>query len=107
MNNTAAQTSNGALNLFYLQGYKDSILTVVNSILVPVLIAISFIVFLWGVYKSFIWNGDSDTERAKGRQFVLWGIIGLVVIFSIWGLEELIRGTLSLPSNVHPKPPTI
>jgi len=106
-NNTVTQNSNGAINLSYVQGYKDSILTIVNSILVPILIAISFIVFLWGVYKSFIWNGDSDTERAKGRQFVLWGIIGLVVIFSVWGLVALVSGTLSLPSGVHPKPPTI
>ena len=95
--------------MFYLQGYKDNILYIINSYFVPVLIAIAFITFLWGVYKYFILGAASDTERATGRQFVLWGIIGLVIILTVWGLVAIVGGTLGLQlGGAAPfKPPTI
>jgi len=102
-------SSGGGINTSYLQGYKESIIGVINNLLVPVLIAIAFIVFLWGVYKYFIYGADSDTEREKGRQFVLWGIIGFVIITAIWGVVNIVKDTL-IPSTVKttaPNPPTI
>ncbi len=70
--------------------------------------AIAFIVFLWGVYKYFIYGADNETERATGKQFVLWGIIGFVVILSVWGLVAIVSGTLGLQlGGAAPKPPTI
>lgn len=104
----AAQGSSGGINPSYLQGYKTSIIGIINGMLVPVLIAIAFITFLWGVYKYFILGADSDTERATGRQFVLWGIIGFVVIASVWALVNIVSGTLGLQiGNTAPLPPKI
>lgn len=102
------QPSSGGIDPSYLQGYKTSIIGIINGMLVPVLIAIAFITFLWGVYKYFILGADSDTERATGRQFVLWGIIGFVVIASVWALVNIVSGTLGLQiGNTAPPPPKI
>jgi len=98
----------GGINLTYIQGYSDSIITIINSILLPVLVAIAFIVFLWGVYTYFIKGADSDTERGKGKTFVLYGVIGFVIIFSIWGLVNIFSSTLNLsPGGSAPTIPTI
>jgi len=97
--------SSGGINPSYLQGYSTSIIGIINGMLVPVIFAIAFITFLWGVYKYLILGADSDTERATGRQFILWGIIGFVVIVSVWALVNLVSGTLGLPSGVRPDPP--
>lgn len=97
----------GAINPKYLQDYKTGIIWVINFILLPVLVAVAFITFLWGVYKYFILGADSDTERATGRQFVLWGIIGFVIIFTIWSLVNLVSVTLSLPSGKAPPTPML
>jgi len=95
------------INTSYVQGYANSITSIINDILVPVLIAIAFIVFLWGVYSYFIKGADSDTERAKGRTFVLYGVIGFVCIFSVWGLVQIVKSTLNLSATNAPVPPTI
>ncbi len=79
-----------------LQKYGGDILYIINVLLVPALIAIAFITFLWGVYKYFILGAASDTERQTGRQFVLWGIIGFVVILSLWGLVAIVNATFWL-----------
>lgn len=99
----------GGINLGVIKPYSDGIISVINTILVPVLIAIAFIVFLWGVYKYFILGAASDESRKEGRQFVLWGVIGFVIIMSLWGLVYLVAGVFNLPlgTGTAPKPPTI
>ncbi|MDE2173181.1 MAG: hypothetical protein KGJ31_01085, partial [Patescibacteria group bacterium] len=61
----------GGINTSYLQSYSDSIVGIINSLLVPVLLAIAFLAFLWGVYKYFILGADNETERRAGKQVVL------------------------------------
>ena len=95
------------INERYLQAYKNSIISVINSILLPVLIALAFITFLWGVYNYFILGADSEDKRKEGRSFVLWGIIGFVIIFSLWGLVTIVRDTLNLQGYNSLAPPTI
>ena len=96
------------MNLQYIQEYSSSITTIINVYLVPLLLAIAFILFLWGVFNYFI-LGASDSEKLKqGRQFTLWGIIGFVIILSIWGLVNIVVVTLNLQSVGHaPPPPTL
>ena len=102
-------SSSGSVNETYLRLYYDLVLTVVNSYLVPILIAISFIVFLWGVFNYFIYGASDETKRKEGRQFVLWGIIGLVIIFSTWALVNIVKGTLfpTTVQNTAPTPPRL
>lgn len=59
----------------------------VDSI-VPMLVAAAVVVFIWGMVE-FIGNADNEDKRAKGKQLMLWGIIGFFVIVSIWGLVGL------------------
>ena len=101
-----AMAANG-INERYLVAYKDSIVSVINSILLPVLIALAFITFLWGVYNYFILGADNEDKRKEGRSFVLWGIIGFVIIFSLWGLVTIVRDTLNLQGYRPLPPPTI
>lgn len=103
----AAQLSyGGSVNQVWVSYYKDLIIWFVNSVLVPVLIAIAFITFLWGVYKYFIYE---DNEREEGKKFVLYGIIGFVIIVSVWGLVNMVKNTLipSSAGDVRPAYPTL
>jgi len=79
-------TGAGGLNTAALQTWTDSVIAFINGGLVPLLTAIAFIVFLWGVYKYFILGGADEGSRAEGRMYVLYGVIGFVVIFALWGL---------------------
>lgn len=100
-------TAQTGVNVTYLQNYSNSITGVVNGILVPVLMAIAFIVFLWGVYKYFILGAADEKSRTDGRQFTLWGVIGFVVILSLWGIVNIFMSTLGLSVGTAPAYPTI
>jgi hypothetical protein len=105
----ASNPGAGGINNTYLDFYKSLIQGTVNSYLVPILIAIAFIVFLFGVYKYFIQGAADEKNREEGRKFVLWGIIGFVIISSVWGLVNIVSGTI-VPSSAnqnHPNYPTL
>ncbi|MBU6388676.1 hypothetical protein KGQ72_02300 [Patescibacteria group bacterium] len=108
---TAQSSSGGGINLSVITPYSEGIKNLINDVLVPVLFALAFIVFLWGVYKYFILGAADEKSRADGRQFVLWGIIGFVVITAVWGFVNIVKDTLfpstSTVKTTAPAPPTI
>jgi hypothetical protein len=55
--------------------------------------AVALLVFLWGVYES-IRDSKSDVGRQTGAQHMLWGIIGLAIMVSAFGLVNLICSTI-------------
>jgi hypothetical protein len=72
---------------------------VVREILNPAVLLLAagaFILFLWGVVK-FIMGADDETKRKEGRSAILYGIIGLVIIFGVYGLLNLLTATFNLP----------
>lgn len=89
--------------------YKNLVVDTINNILVPILIAIAFIVFLWGVYKYYILGATDETARRSGHQLVLWGVIGFAIIVSVWALVNIVTSVLipSTASNTAPPAPTI
>jgi len=108
---TPGQTSSGAgsVNQTWAIYYKDLIVWFVNVILVPVLMAVAFIVFLWGIYKYFIYGASNESEKAEGRKFAMWGIIGFVVITSVWGIVNIVKSTVvpSSAGSTRPNYPTL
>ncbi|MFZ1987507.1 MAG: hypothetical protein WAV21_00515 [Minisyncoccia bacterium] len=59
----------------------------VNALVIPLLYALAILFFLIGMVRFFFAEGDEN--RTKGRAFMLWGLIGLAVIFSVWGLVRV------------------
>jgi len=96
----------GSLNLAPLQNLGGSLIVLLNTVLVPVVFAFAFIAFLWGVFQYFILGATQPEKRQEGTQFVMWSIIGLVVMISIWGIVNLVGNTLPLGSYNRPGLPT-
>ena len=75
---------------------SDGIIGVLNTIVVPVIFTLAFLVFVWGVVNYFFLHGGEEGKREEGRQFILWGIIGMVVLFSVWGIISMLLSTLGI-----------
>ncbi len=68
-------------------GLVNNLVAFIDASVVPLLFLIAFIVFLIGVVRYFF--SESDEKRTQGRQFVVWGGLGLVVMFCLWGIVNL------------------
>lgn len=81
------------------RNFREFVCVVTNNILsplIPILITIALIVFLWGVARYVIKGADDEKEREQGKQIMIYGIIGLFVMVSVWGLVAIVSNTFNL-----------
>lgn len=65
-----------------------------DTYVIPLLYALMFLFFVFGIFRYFYTGGEENRE--KGRVFVLWSLIGMVAVFSVWGVVNLLLSTLAL-----------
>lgn len=61
--------------------------------LVLLLAGIATIYFLWGVFE-FVRDYDNSEARSTGARHMLWGIIGMFIMFSAFGIMNLVADTI-------------
>lgn len=71
--------------------------------LLPFVITLTLLVFLWGILKYVISGGDG-TARKEAVGYIIWGLIALFVMVSVWGLVNILVRTFN-PDNQPPLPP--
>jgi hypothetical protein len=75
-----------------LQGFGS----LLNSFVV-VLISLAVVWFIWNVFGYI--RSANDEEKSKHAAGMVWGIVGLAVIVSVWGLVALLQNTFGLNSG--------
>ena len=63
--------------------------------------AVAFLVFFWGIFQ-FIASQTTDANRDEGKRKIFWGLFGMFIMFSAYGLIRLILGTFGIPSSGYP-----
>lgn len=56
------------------------------------LITVALVVYFGGIATNMFKLSEGDRERF--REFLLWGIIAIFVMVSIWGIVQLLQNTL-------------
>lgn len=67
-----------------------------NTIVIPVIFAFAFAAFVYGVVNYFLLHPGDEEKRAEGRQFVMWGVLAMALLFSVWGLVNMLLSTLGI-----------
>lgn len=99
---TAPQLS-GCRSIQNVDGLVSCALSTLK-IVVYFLFSFAFIYTLYGAFRFIGAEGDS---RDKWRDVIVYGIIGLFVMTSIWGLVGILDGTFGLSDTGPIKPPEI
>jgi hypothetical protein len=79
-----------------VQGMLTGFTTIINNILVPLVFAIAFLMFLWGMFKTFILGGSDEGKQTEGKQLMMYSIIGFMVMVAIWGIVNLLLGEVGI-----------
>ncbi len=88
-----------------LKDFFTGLTNLMNDVLIPAIFALGFLVFVWGMYKTFILGGSDEEKQGEGRQLMMYAVIGFVVMISLWGIVNLIAGSLELDDK-QITPPT-
>lgn len=89
-NGTACVSASG------IGGFLRTIQGLLNFIL-PVLLALGVVYFVWGVVRYVI--SDSEEVKKKGKDQMIYGLIGFVVIIGLWGLVYIVTDTFGLEAG--------
>ncbi len=65
------------------------------SPIVAVLFGLAFLVFIWGIFGMILSAEDSD-KRKNAQNSVLWGIVGMIIMISVYGIIRLIANTIGV-----------
>ncbi|MEK7157367.1 MAG: hypothetical protein AAB709_02350 [Patescibacteria group bacterium] len=82
--------------LVELNTFLAKVVTQIVNPIILLLAAAAFVAFLWGVF-NFIAHAGDEGKRKEGKDAILWGIVGLVIIFGAYGIINLALGTFNLP----------
>ena len=80
-----------------LNQFLNSVVIEIINPIILLLAAGAFVVFLWGVFEFILHAGD-EAKRKEGRSAIMWGLIGLVIIFGAYGIINLALGTFGIPA---------
>lgn len=78
-----------------LQVLTGDFYIIVNYYLIPLAVALAFLAFLFGVLK-FAASAGSEEGRKQGYRLIVWGIISLTVMLSVWGIINFIARDLGI-----------
>ena len=79
-----------------LNQFLDKVVAQIINPIILLLAAAAFVVFVWGVFQ-FISQAGEATKREEGRKAIMWSLVGLIIIFGVYGILNLALGTFSLP----------
>lgn len=61
--------------------------------LVGLLGALALVIFFWGLVQYIYRSGDAHAH-AEGRERMVWSLIAIFVLFSVWGILQLMSISL-------------
>jgi succinate dehydrogenase hydrophobic anchor subunit len=74
--------------------------------LIGMLITVAIIVFFWGLIRYLLHDGSSE-DAHKGIHQMIWGVVAIFVMVSIWGLIALLQRTFGVENARVQTPGTI
>lgn len=86
--------------------------TIINQIgsiiklLIPIVFALAILAFFWGLVK-YIFSQGSEESKAEGKNIMLWALIALFVMASVFGIIQLAQNTLDIQKVDTITPPKV
>ncbi len=78
-----------------LDTFLGKIQTEILNPLITLMALAAFAIFVWGVVE-YIRNAANEEKRAQGTQHIVWGIIGLVIMFGAFAIVAVMNNIIGV-----------
>lgn len=79
-------------------GYLYKINDVILNPLIILLFVVATLVFFVGIFQM-IANSESEEARDKGKKNIMYGLIGMFIMISVYGIVRLVMATFGITST--------
>ncbi len=96
-----------AIDSTFVNDIIEFISNTVNT-LIPLLIGIAVLLFIYGLV-TFVLAADDEEARKAARYKMIWGVIAIFVMVSVWGLVNVLASffNLNTTSIAPPEVPVV
>ena len=88
-----------------LDGFIKNVDEMIINPLIYFLFALAVVFFLYGVLE-FILNQENEEAKTKGKSHMMWGVIGIVIMMSVFTIMNILLSTLGV-DYLHPEQGTV
>lgn len=88
-------------------GFLAAVVNFMDQILIPVILALAFLMFVWGVFNYFVLGGADEDKQSKGKSLMLYAVGGFVLILSFYGIVNIIADGLGFNAETTIDTPTV
>jgi hypothetical protein len=74
-----------------ITSFLDKLDSVILNPVLEVLFAVAFLYFLYAIIQLIVADG---TKKSEAKNAVLWSIVGMFIMISVYGLINLVLNTL-------------
>lgn len=80
---------------------EKAVVAIVNP-MIQVIFAVALVIFIYGIFE-FVRGADNPEVRNKGQQHIIYGLIGLFIMISVFTIEGILLNTLGVSPSDAPK----
>ena len=84
------------------------VLTIAGNLIAtatPIVVALALVYFFWGLANYILSSGDDKKKEAIN--VMIYGIIALFVMVSVWGIINVLQDTFSVGGTQQITPPSV
>lgn len=75
------------------------------DLIIPIMSGFIFIIFFYGTGIFILSQGDGVKSKI-GKSYMLWSVLGLFLLFSLWGIIQVMSNELEFGKIKRPTLPT-
>ena len=87
-------------NTAYAAEIPPTVLTFIGKIsteilnpIIAIMFALATAYFFYGI-ASYIWSPEDEKAREAGRKAILWGIVGMFIMVSVFGIMKFLISSI-------------
>ena len=79
------------------------------NVIIPFIIGLAVFTIIWGIF-TYITKAGEEEKRSEAKLYIVWGIIAVFCMLSIWGFVNILINSFGIPINppiTYPIAPTL
>lgn len=84
------------------QAFLNNFVIFVSNTLIPFLIVIAFLFFVYNAIRYFVFEGSNEDGQEKAKSLALYGVFAFVLIIIFWGIVNLLASSIGLDGENAP-----
>lgn len=73
----------------------DRLVDLIINPIILLVFSIGFLWFMWGLV-AVLWNLKSGEVTQESKDRIIWGIVGMFIMVTVWGIISLVTNTFGI-----------